>query len=114
MQRWWFLEENGEAKDSPSSSSSHAQQQDPTGKRQKQPKQAGDRRHTFRVLVTYDLLKDETVAISGSCETLGSWDPQQCVQLHRENGKERMPENRGYCGRSGCEFIDNKFWASFF
>uniref|UniRef100_A0AAG5CWB2 GP-PDE domain-containing protein n=1 Tax=Anopheles atroparvus TaxID=41427 RepID=A0AAG5CWB2_ANOAO len=85
MQRWWFLEENGEAKESPLPSSSPSKQQDPTEKKPKQPKPAGDRRHTFRVLVTYDLLKDETVAISGSCESLGNWDPQQCVQLHREN-----------------------------
>uniref|UniRef100_A0A182Q6P8 GP-PDE domain-containing protein n=1 Tax=Anopheles farauti TaxID=69004 RepID=A0A182Q6P8_9DIPT len=80
MQRWWFLEENGEAKDP----SSGAQRVDPTAKKPKQPTPAGDRRYTFRVLVTYDLLKDETIAITGSCEALGNWDPEQCVQLRPE------------------------------
>ncbi|ETN60939.1 hypothetical protein AND_007424 [Anopheles darlingi] len=77
MQRWWFLEENGDAKGS-------SDKQESSVKKSKPPKPVGDRRHTFRVLVTYDLLKDETVAITGSCEALGNWDPEQCVQLHRE------------------------------
>uniref|UniRef100_A0A182NC17 CBM20 domain-containing protein n=1 Tax=Anopheles dirus TaxID=7168 RepID=A0A182NC17_9DIPT len=60
---------------------------DTSAKKPKHSTPAGDRRHTFRVLVTYDLLKDETVAITGSCETLGNWDPEQCVQLRPESGK---------------------------
>lgn len=83
MQRWWFLEENGDAKGS-------SDKQESSAKKTKPPKPAGDRRHTFRVLVTYDLLKDETVAITGSCEALGNWDPEQCVQLHREPGKHMI------------------------
>uniref|UniRef100_A0A182YDJ9 CBM20 domain-containing protein n=1 Tax=Anopheles stephensi TaxID=30069 RepID=A0A182YDJ9_ANOST len=85
MQRWWFLEENGDAKD-PSTSSS--QKTDGSAKKPKQPTPVGDRRYTFRVLVTYDLLKDETIAITGGCESLGNWDPEQCVQLHPENEKQ--------------------------
>ncbi|XP_058058575.1 glycerophosphocholine phosphodiesterase GPCPD1 [Anopheles bellator] len=78
MQRWWFLEENGDAKDV-------SAKQESSGKKSKPPKPSGDRRHTFRVLVTCELLKDETVAVTGSCEALGNWDPEQCVQLHPEN-----------------------------
>ncbi|XP_052866164.1 glycerophosphocholine phosphodiesterase GPCPD1 [Anopheles cruzii] len=78
MQRWWFLEENGDAKDVSAKLES-------SGKKAKPPKPSGDRRHTFRVLVTCELLKDETVAVTGSCESLGNWDPEQCVQMHPEN-----------------------------
>uniref|UniRef100_A0A182K782 CBM20 domain-containing protein n=1 Tax=Anopheles christyi TaxID=43041 RepID=A0A182K782_9DIPT len=83
MQRWWFLEENAEGKD-PSSSAS--QKSDASVKKPKQSKTAGERPYTFRLLVTYDLLKDETVAITGSCDALGNWDPEQCVQLRPEKG----------------------------
>ncbi|XP_049277115.1 glycerophosphocholine phosphodiesterase GPCPD1 isoform X2 [Anopheles funestus] len=86
MQRWWFLEENGDAKDT---SSSTSQKTESSVKKPKQPTPAGDRRYTFRVLVTYDLLKDETIAITGSCESLGNWDSEQCVQLHPESDGDR-------------------------
>uniref|UniRef100_A0A453Z005 Glycerophosphocholine phosphodiesterase n=1 Tax=Anopheles gambiae TaxID=7165 RepID=A0A453Z005_ANOGA len=84
MQRWWFLEENAEGKD-PSSSTTASQKSEASVKKPKQSTTAGDRPYTFRVLVTYDLLKDETVAITGSCDALGNWDPEQCVQLRPEN-----------------------------
>uniref|UniRef100_A0A182ML41 GP-PDE domain-containing protein n=1 Tax=Anopheles culicifacies TaxID=139723 RepID=A0A182ML41_9DIPT len=106
MQRWWFLEENGEAK---GTSSSTSQKTESSVKKPKQPTPAGDRRYTFRVLVTYDLLKDETIAITGSCDSLGNWDPEQCVQLHPENGKLILH----YCSTNITVSIQSKYFATF-
>lgn len=82
MQRWWFLEEkDGSASSAASNSGSMV-------KKPKPPKPAGDRRHKFRVLVTYGLLKDETIALTGSCDALGNWESEHCVQLQPEEGKD--------------------------
>lgn len=80
MQRWWFLEEKDGSANSAASSSSAV-------KKPKPPKQPGDRRYKFRVLVTYGLLKDETIAVTGSCDALGNWESEHCVQMQPEEGK---------------------------
>ncbi|EDS32346.1 conserved hypothetical protein [Culex quinquefasciatus] len=77
MQRWWFLEEKDGSANSAASSSSAV-------KKPKPPKQPGDRRYKFRVLVTYGLLKDETIAVTGSCDALGNWESEHCVQMQPE------------------------------
>lgn len=81
MQRWWFLDE----KDGSASSLTSAA--GTSTKKSKPAKPAGDRRHKFRVLVTYELLKDETIAVTGNCEALGNWEPEHCVQMQLEDGE---------------------------
>ncbi|XP_055601409.1 glycerophosphocholine phosphodiesterase GPCPD1 isoform X2 [Uranotaenia lowii] len=77
MQRWWFLDEkNGTASSSSSSLT----------KKEKLPRPPGDLRHKFRVLVNQDLLQDESIAVTGNCEALGNWQPENCVQLQPEEG----------------------------
>uniref|UniRef100_A0A1Q3FYD2 GP-PDE domain-containing protein n=1 Tax=Culex tarsalis TaxID=7177 RepID=A0A1Q3FYD2_CULTA len=84
MQRWWFLEEkDGSANSAASSSGSMV-------KKPKPPKQPSDRRHKFRVLVTYGLLKDETIALTGSCDALGNWESEHCVQMQPEEGETNV------------------------
>ncbi|EAT33377.1 AAEL014346-PA [Aedes aegypti] len=79
MQRWWFLDEkNGSASSLTSSPGTST-------KKTKPSKPVGDRRHKFRVLVTYELLKDETIAVTGNCEALGNWEPEHCVQMQLED-----------------------------
>ncbi|XP_055643913.1 glycerophosphocholine phosphodiesterase GPCPD1 isoform X2 [Toxorhynchites rutilus septentrionalis] len=73
MQRWWFLEEKGDSANSGSSTT--------VVKKAKSLKPPGDRRHKFRVLVTQELLKDETIAVTGNCEALGNWEPEHCAQM---------------------------------
>lgn len=79
MQRWWFLEEKNDSAKSGSSTT--------VVKKAKPLKVPGDRRHKFRVLVTYELLKDETIAITGSCDALGNWEPEHCAHMLPEKGK---------------------------
>ncbi|XP_021700231.1 glycerophosphocholine phosphodiesterase GPCPD1 isoform X1 [Aedes aegypti] len=84
MQRWWFLDEkNGSASSLTSSPGTST-------KKTKPSKPVGDRRHKFRVLVTYELLKDETIAVTGNCEALGNWEPEHCVQMQLEDGSSNI------------------------
>lgn len=80
MQRWWFLEENDTSANTSSA----------VVKKVKPLKPPGDRRHKFRVLVTYELLKDETIAVTGSCEALGSWEAIHCVQMSPDEAKTNI------------------------
>lgn len=45
-----------------------------------------ERRHAFRVLVNHSLQPWEVIAVSGACNSLGNWQLEQCVKLHRERG----------------------------
>ncbi|XP_062545257.1 glycerophosphocholine phosphodiesterase GPCPD1 [Armigeres subalbatus] len=84
MQRWWFLDEKNGSASSLASSSGVA------SKKTKPQKPPGDRRHKFRVLVTYELLKDETIAVTGNCEALGNWESEHCVQMQLEDGSTNI------------------------
>ncbi|XP_053691424.1 glycerophosphocholine phosphodiesterase GPCPD1 [Sabethes cyaneus] len=77
MQRWWFLEEKDSAANSTTSLSSSAKKNKPLNV-------AGDRKYKFRVLVNYELLKDETIAVTGDCDALGNWDSEHCIQMQPE------------------------------
>lgn len=46
---------------------------------------------TFNVVVNEDLMPNETMAITGSCESLGQWKPGHCVLLDKgEDGECRL------------------------
>ncbi|XP_055539673.1 glycerophosphocholine phosphodiesterase GPCPD1 [Wyeomyia smithii] len=83
MQRWWFLEEKDTAANSVTSLSSNV-------KKTKPLETAGDRKYNFRVLVNYELLKDETIAVTGNCDALGNWEAERCIQMQPENDSENV------------------------
>ncbi|XP_058820289.1 glycerophosphocholine phosphodiesterase GPCPD1 isoform X1 [Topomyia yanbarensis] len=80
MQRWWFLEDNNSSANNASSAV----------KKTKPLKPPGDRKQKFRVLVTDELLKDETIAVTGSCEALGNWEAEHCVQMQQEEDSQNI------------------------
>lgn len=75
MQRWWFSDDKG-APPTPSRS--------PT-KLKKNP--SGDRNWRFQVLVTKTLHKEEKLAVTGDCEILGNWEPNDVLLLNPPTGK---------------------------
>ena len=79
MQRWWFLDDKNGTLTSGSVT---------TQKTKKTNVPVGDGyQHKFRVLVTQSLLRDEIVAITGNCDSLGNWDPQHVVQMKLDDGE---------------------------
>lgn len=41
----------------------------------------------FQVLCQYELSQNEKIAVTGSCEELGNWDPDHAVLLCQESGE---------------------------
>lgn len=74
MQRWWYGDD-----DKPKT-----QQRSPNKNRSRP---SSDRKWKFQVLVTNELLKEEKLAITGDCEALGNWSPQDVVIMTQSESK---------------------------
>lgn len=84
MQRWWYSDDKNNGRDKlPKSKKSPIKRND------------GIRKWKFCVFATCDMNKCEKVAVTGSCEQLGEWDPDQSVLLNKEDGEkfETLPKN---------------------
>jgi hypothetical protein len=76
MQRWWYTDDSKNGRDkTPKSKKSPTKQID------------GIRMWKFSVVVTSELNKNEKIAVVGSCEQLGEWDPDHSVLLEKGDGK---------------------------
>lgn len=82
MQRWTFVDANTKGlyiETSPVTSLRSKESSISMGKM---------RSWTFNVVVNEDLMPNERIAITGSCESLGQWKPGHCVLLDQgEDGK---------------------------
>lgn len=78
MQRWWFLDNKTKQEQTPSVVAT--------------PSIATVvsvevlRNWTFRVFVRQPLSKFEAIAVTGECASLGEWNPQECVEMDKEEG----------------------------
>lgn len=43
---------------------------------------------TFNVVVNLKLLPNERIALTGSCKSLGKWNPELCVLLDKKDDGE--------------------------
>lgn len=75
MQRWWYGDDNDKPRVQPRS----------PNKNKNRP--SSDRKWKFQVLVTRDLLSKEKLAITGDCEALGNWSPQDIVLMSQNERK---------------------------
>uniref|UniRef100_A0A0K8TR97 Putative glycerophosphocholine phosphodiesterase gpcpd1-like protein n=1 Tax=Tabanus bromius TaxID=304241 RepID=A0A0K8TR97_TABBR len=79
MQRWWVVDDKAalDAMDiSPSTSIRSRNMGDAVEGRQ----------WTFKLVMNHDMLPNEMVAITGECQSLGSWAPAHCVIMNNEEG----------------------------
>lgn len=75
MHRWWYADD----KTTPVTPS-----RSPT-KLKKNP--SGDRKWKFQVLVTKKLHKEEKLAVTGDCDTLGNWEPNDVLLINPPEGE---------------------------
>ncbi|XP_070501994.1 glycerophosphocholine phosphodiesterase GPCPD1-like [Chironomus tepperi] len=71
MQRWWYSDDKSNVKDK-------VQREK---KRNGRQEESNFKEWTFKVFVNTDLNLHEKVAVTGSCDELGNWDPDHCVLL---------------------------------
>lgn len=82
MQRWTFVDANPEGlfiETSPVTSLRSKESNISVGKM---------RSWTFNVVVNNDLMPNECIAITGSCESLGQWKPGHCVLMNQGEAGE--------------------------
>ena len=92
--RWWHVEKDGQAT---------AKKPDSTFAKPRpqriSPETVLCTKWQFKVFVSFDLLPSERVALTGSCDQLGNWMPNESISLTRIEG--RLPNNSyidcGYC-----------------
>lgn len=80
MKRWWYLDDKNKK------ANEYAERQ----RRSKNTlAQANviDRKWKLSVLVTKDLHNSESIAVTGDCDALGNWDPENCTILKLDEGK---------------------------
>lgn len=84
MQRWWYSDDKNNGRDKL-----------PKSKKSPMKRNDGIRKWKFCVVATCDLNKYEKLAVTGSCEQLGEWEPDQSVLLNKEDGEkfETLPKN---------------------
>lgn len=77
MQRWTFIDANTQGLHIETSPSTSLRSKESTSSMGK------IRNWTFNVVVNQELMPNEAIAITGSCETLGKWNPGHSVLLDR-------------------------------
>ena len=77
MQRWWYTDDQKNGRDKV-----------PKSKRSPIKQINSIKKWKFSVVVTCDLNNYEKLAVTGSCEQLGEWDPDQAVLLEKEDGEK--------------------------
>lgn len=77
MQRWWYSDDKNNGRD-----------KIPKSKKSPTKRSDGIRKWKFCVLCSdCNINKYEKIAVTGSCEQLGEWDPDLAVLLEKEDGK---------------------------
>lgn len=76
MQRWWYTDNGENGKDKIQKS-----------KKSPTKRLDGLRKWTFQVMRRQHLKGNEKIAVTGNCDELGNWDPDQAVFLSQENGE---------------------------
>lgn len=81
MQRWTFVDAN--------TTGLYIETSPVTSLRSKESNVSMDkmRSWTFNVVMNLELMPNERVAITGSCESLGKWKPGHCVLLNQVEGE---------------------------
>lgn len=75
MERWWYTDDKNNGKDK-------------IQKSRKSPskRSEGVKKWKFSVFTNLDLNLYEKIAVTGSCDELGNWDPDQSVLLTMDEG----------------------------
>lgn len=75
MQRWWYSDDKNTG------------DKIPKYKKSPSKRSEGLKKWKFAVIVNSELNQHEKVALTGSCDELGSWDPDHSIILSTEEGK---------------------------
>lgn len=78
IKRWWYSDDKKSPSVAPRS---------PSRANKKSPS-SNDQKRCFQVTISRNLMKEEKLAITGDCEALGNWEPQDVVIMNRNEGKE--------------------------
>lgn len=76
MQRWWYSDDGQNGKD-----------KIPKCKKSPSKRLDGLRKWRFQVMCQFQLRANEKIAVTGNCDELGKWDPDQAIFLYQENGE---------------------------
>lgn len=77
MQRWWYSDDKNNGRDKV-----------PKSKKSPMKRSDGIRKWKFCVIANCSLNKYEKIAVTGSSEQLGEWDPDQSILLNKEDGEK--------------------------
>jgi hypothetical protein len=77
MERWWYSDNGSNGKD-----------RIPKSKKSPSKRSDGLKKWKFSVLVNIELNLYEKIAVTGSCDELGNWDPDLCILLNKEEHGE--------------------------
>jgi hypothetical protein len=75
MQRWWY--DDGQ----------NGTDRIPKSKRSPSKRLDGLMKWKFQVICHFETKQNEKIAVTGSCDELGNWNPDHAVQLCQESGK---------------------------
>jgi hypothetical protein len=75
MLRWWY--DDGQ----------NGRDRIPKSKKSSSKRLDGLQKWKFQVLCQYETNQNEKIAVTGSCEELGNWDPDHAVLLCQESGE---------------------------
>lgn len=76
MQRWWYSDNGQNGKD-----------KIPKSKKSPSKRLDGLRKWKFQVVCQFQLKANEKIAVTGNCDELGKWDPDQAVFLCQGDGE---------------------------